>query len=148
MSSGAAPPIFADDFSSGDFVNWTSNTRLTIDNATGSPAAPSARAQVTNQSASAYKDLASPYMTACTSLNVNVIAGSNIDLFRLRTAANGAIIKVFVATNGTLQIRSDFAGDVVQLGRRRWAPGSTTWSSAARSARTRPGTSTATASRS
>ena len=110
VSSGAAPPIFTDDFSSGDFVNWTSNTRLTIDNATGSPAAPSARAQVTNQSASAYKDLASPVMTACTSLNVNVIAGSNIDLFRLRTAANGALIKVLVATNGTLQIRSDFAG--------------------------------------
>ena len=33
-------------------------------------------------------------MTACTSLNVNVISGSNIDLFRLRTATNGAIIKV------------------------------------------------------
>ncbi len=116
VSSGAAPPIFADDFSSGDFVNWTSNTRLTIDNATGSPAAPSARAQVTNQSASAYKDLASPVMTACTSLNVNVTAaGSGIDLFRLRTAANGPIIKVLVASNGTLQIRSDFAGDDDQL---------------------------------
>ncbi len=55
-------------------------------------------------------------MTACTSLNVNVTAaGSGIDLFRLRTAANGAMIKVLVASNGTLQIRSDFAGDDDQL---------------------------------
>ena len=58
-------------------------------------------------------------MTACMSLNVNVTSPeAAIDLFRLRTAANGAVIKVFVATNGTLQIRSDFAAHVVQLRRR------------------------------
>ncbi len=43
------------------------------------------------------------------SANVNLASGSSVDLFRLRTAANGAIIKAFVATNGTLQVRSDFA---------------------------------------
>ena len=59
----AAPPVASaatinsDDFNSGNFSNWTSNTRLTIDNAIGGPAAPSARAQVTNQSAFAYRDL-------------------------------------------------------------------------------------------
>ena len=42
------------------------------------------------------------------SMNVNLPAGRGVDLFRLRTAANGPIIKAFVATNGTLQIRSDF----------------------------------------
>jgi hypothetical protein len=43
------------------------------------------------------------------STNVNLAAGSGVDLFRLRTAANGGIIKVFVAANGTLQVRSDFS---------------------------------------
>ena len=42
------------------------------------------------------------------SMNVNLSAGSGVDLFRLRTAANGPIIKAFVAANGTLQMRSDF----------------------------------------
>jgi hypothetical protein len=110
VSGGPPPAIFADDFSSGDFSSWDSVTRLTIDGALGSPAAPSARANVTNQSAFAYRDLASPTMTACLSLNVNVASGTGVDLFRLRSAGNGAVIKVFVHANGTLQIRSDFAG--------------------------------------
>ena len=45
------------------------------------------------------------------STNVNLAAGSGVDLFRLRTAANGPIIKAFVAANGTLQMRSDFGVD-------------------------------------
>ena len=89
---------------------------LTIDNGTGGPTAPSARAQVTNQSASAYRDLPTTTMTACASLNVNVSAGNGIDLFRLRTAANGAIIKVVVTAAGTLQIRSDFGGTTINSG--------------------------------
>ena len=109
VSGGATPPIFSDDFTSGNFLNWTAFTRMTIDNATGSPTAPSARAQATAQSAFAYRDLTSPTSTACLSVNVNLVSGSNVDLFRLRSAGNGPIVKVFVATNGTLQIRSDFA---------------------------------------
>ena len=54
------PAIFADEFSSNDFSNWTSATRLTIDGGTGSPAAPSARAQVTAQSAFATKRSRAP----------------------------------------------------------------------------------------
>jgi hypothetical protein len=113
--SAAASAIFADDFSSGNFLNWTSNTRLTIDNAVGNPA-PSARAQTSSQSASAYRDLTSPVMTACTSLSVNVSAGNGIDLFRLRTAANGAIIKVVMLATGNLQIRSDFGSTTINSG--------------------------------
>ena len=108
------PPIFSDDFTSGNFTNWTLNTRLTIDAVNGSPAAPSARAQVTAQSAFAYKDLAQTYTQVCMSTNVNLAAsgGTAIDIMRFRTAANGAIVKVLVAANGILQIRSDFASTV------------------------------------
>jgi hypothetical protein len=109
VSGGATPPIFSDDFTAGNLSAWTSFTRVTIDNASGSPAAPSARAQATNQSAFAYRDLSSATSTACLSVNVNLVSGNNVDLFRLRTVANGPVIKVFVASNGTVQIRSDFA---------------------------------------
>jgi hypothetical protein len=46
-----ASAVFADDFSSGDFSKWTAVTRLTIDNGTGGVAPPSARGDVTNQTA-------------------------------------------------------------------------------------------------
>lgn len=48
-------------------------------------------------------------MTGCLSVNVNLHSGSGVDLFRLRTASNGPIIKVFVNTIDRLAIRSDFA---------------------------------------
>ena len=70
--SAAAAPIFADDFAGGNLSNWTSATRLTIDAGAGSPAAPSARAQVTAQSAFATKTLAQTYSQVCMSMNVNV----------------------------------------------------------------------------
>jgi hypothetical protein len=44
---------------------------------------------------------------ACVRVNINLASGSGIDLFRLRTAANGAVIKVLVAANGTLGMRND-----------------------------------------
>lgn len=105
-----AAPIFTDDFSSGNFSNWTSSTRLTIDNGSGSPASPSARAQVTSQSAFAYRNLGATFTQVCMSENVNVTTTAAVDLFRLRTGANGGIIKAFRAADGTLRLRSDFAG--------------------------------------
>ncbi|MEO8424460.1 MAG: hypothetical protein ABI595_11210, partial [Actinomycetota bacterium] len=116
VSGGATPPIFADDFSAGNLLAWTSFTRITIDNANGSPAAPSARASVTSQSAFAYRDLPSTTMTPCISLNVNLSAGNGVDLLRLRTPAGGPIIKVVATAAGTLQLRSDFGGTTFNSG--------------------------------
>jgi hypothetical protein len=107
-----APPIFSDDFTTGNFSSWTSATRLTIDTGQGAPSAPSARAQVSSLSAFAYRDLATTYASAC--LSANVIAtsfgGNAVDLFRLRTASNGPIARVFANANGVLSIRSDASG--------------------------------------
>ena len=118
VSGGGTPPIFESDFAS--FASWVSVTRMTIDTTAGMPDAPSARAQVTGQSAFAYRDLGTTTMTPCLSMNVNLAAGVGVDLFRLRTAANGPIAKVVVHTSGSLQIRSDFDGSTrnsnVQLG--------------------------------
>ncbi len=106
----SAAPIFREDFATGDFSSWTAVTRLTIDNGNGSPTSPSARAQVSGQSAFAYLTLGSTFSQVCMSANVDVAAGSGMALFRLRTATNGRIIRVFVTSSGTLGIRSEVSG--------------------------------------
>jgi hypothetical protein len=115
VSGGPAAPIFADDFSTGNLLVWTSFTRITIDNAIGSPAAPSARAAVTNQTAFAYRDLPSTTMTPCMSVNVNRASGG-FDIFRLRTATGGPIIKAVITAAGALQLRSDFGETTINSG--------------------------------
>jgi hypothetical protein len=108
----AGPSIFADDFSSGGFTNWNGVTRLTIAATSGGDAPPSARAQVTNQSAWAYRTLPGTFGSVCMSLAVNAAStgGSAPVLLRLRTGANGPVARVFVNTSGTLVVRSDVSG--------------------------------------
>ncbi|MGE0307817.1 MAG: PKD domain-containing protein, partial [Acidimicrobiia bacterium] len=103
----AGTAVWTEEFA--NLSSWTA-TRVTLSTTAGSPAQPSARIQTSNQSASAYRTI-SPAMTQlCASVNVNLASGNNFDLFRLRTSGNGALLKVFVASNGRLGIRSDFAG--------------------------------------
>ncbi len=118
ITVSSASTIFSDDFATGDFSNWTGVTRLTIDNGTGGVAPPSARGAVTNQSAFAYKTLASTYNSVCMSVNVNAtsIDPSDSTLFRLRTAGNGPIGKVFVNSSGVLYARSDVSNAQIWSG--------------------------------
>ena len=97
----------SDDFTSGNFSGWTSDTGLTIDTTDGSPAAPSARANVVSQAAFAVRTLPSALSQLCVSVNVNLATGTGVDLFRLRTAASGPVIKASVAANGNLSMRND-----------------------------------------
>jgi hypothetical protein len=114
---GDPPPptervVFADSFDDGTFGRWTSVTRLSIDPTRGSPSAPSARMATTNQNASASVDFA-PVTTSCTSTRLNVqtkAAGVTLDVFRLRTATNGALIKVYLNGDNRPAIRNDYAG--------------------------------------
>ena len=103
--------IFADDFSSGGFSKWTTATRMTIDAGSGGVAPPSAMAQTSAQTGFAFKNLATTYSSMCMSANVNVAArdAASTTLFRFRTAANGALAKVFINANGILYVRSDVA---------------------------------------
>ena len=105
----ASAAIFSDDFSSGDFANWTSVTRLAIDPGAGSPSAPSARGQVSAQSAFLTKTLPATYAQICVSMNVNAASfgGNSVVLLRLRTASNGPVARVFAGSNGTLFVKSD-----------------------------------------
>jgi chitodextrinase len=108
-----SPPtfIFADDFSSGTLANW-GVTRLTVDATQGSTSAPSARAQVTGQSAWAFHTLTGTLNSACMSMNVNAASfgGNTVDLLRLRTSTDGPIVRVFASASGVLSTRSDVSG--------------------------------------
>jgi arylsulfatase A-like enzyme len=110
--------IFADDFSTGTFANWTGVTRLTIDNASGAPTAPSVRGTPVAQSAFAFRSLSATYSSACLSVRVNAgsLGGSGVALFRLRTASDGPISRAFVNASGMLNLRSDVSGAQVNSG--------------------------------
>ena len=116
--SGGGGPIFADDFSSGTFGNWTSVTRLTVDGSQGAPTPPSARGNPAAQSAFAYRDLSAPLANACLSVRVNAASfgGASVDLFRLRTSVGGPLAKVFASTTGVLSVRSDFSAAQISSG--------------------------------
>jgi hypothetical protein len=109
--------IFDDDFSTGDLSRWTSATRITADATQGAAAPPSAQGNPTGQSAFATKDLGATLASGCLSVNVNRSTSTgSLDLFRLRTATGGPIVKVLVSSAGTLFIRSDFAAAQVSSG--------------------------------
>ena len=114
----SASAIFSDNFSSGNFANWTGVTGLTIDAGTGGVAPPSAKAQTTAQTAFAYKNLSGTFSTICMSANVNATSldANNPTLFMLRTAGNGPIVRVFANSNGILYVRSDASNTQIYSG--------------------------------
>lgn len=106
----ASSAIFESDFSAG-FTGWTTNTGLTLDSTQGSPTAPSARGTPNAARAFAARNLGAGYPSVCHSQQVWVTSlGASVDLFRLRTAADGGVIRVYIATNRVLWLRSDAAG--------------------------------------
>jgi hypothetical protein len=108
MPGGGA--IFADGFTSGNFVAWTSVTNLSIDNTTGGAGPPSARGAPASQPAFARKDLGITLSQVCLSEAVNLSApGASVSLMRLRTASGGPIARAFVNASGVLTVRSDVA---------------------------------------
>ena len=86
--------------------------RVTVDAAQGAHSPPSARAQANSSSAFAYRVLSATHPSACLSANVNATSfgGNAVDLFRLRTASDGPIARVFASASGVLSIRADFSG--------------------------------------
>jgi hypothetical protein len=117
VQSGTGP-IFSDDFANGNFSAWTSVTRLTIDTARGDPSPPSARGQVSAQSGFASKTLGGTFNNICMSVRVNPsdLDGNLVGLLRLRTAANGPIVRVYATSTGVLKIRSDVSGEQTSSG--------------------------------
>ena len=93
---------------------------FTIDGTTGAPTgtAPSAKADVNGTRASgtrAFTSATAPEVCAALSVNVSRQTASTV-LMRLRTAANGAVGRVFVNASRQLYIRSDVAGAQMNTG--------------------------------
>ena len=109
ISVSALTSVFTDDFSSAGFTNWTGVTGLTIDPGIGRVAPPSARAQAVAAPAFAYKLLPTTLNTVCVSMNVNAtsLGAGYVSPLRLRTAANGPIVRVFTTSAGILWVKSD-----------------------------------------
>jgi hypothetical protein len=112
VQSGTAA-IFSDDFSSGNFNAWTTVNGLTIDTTAGDPSSPSARGNVTGAKGFASKTLNGTLNDICVSVRINPsnLNGNSVDLFRLRTAANGPVVRVYATSAGALWLRSDFSGE-------------------------------------
>ncbi len=93
-------------------------TRLTIDATQGSGALPSARAQVSGQSAWAYRTLSETYTSACMSVNINATSfgGNAVALLRLRTSTDDPIVRVYASATGVLSTRSDVSGATFSSG--------------------------------
>jgi hypothetical protein len=108
--------VFVDDFSSG-FSQWTTVTGMTIDDATGSPFAPSARLQATGQGMTLVKTLPATLGSACVSVDINVAPlSNNVILMRLLTSSGGGIVRVIANADGTLSLRSDVTGSLRNSG--------------------------------
>jgi alpha-tubulin suppressor-like RCC1 family protein len=103
--------IFTDDFSSGTLSNWAGVTRVTIDSSQGAPAAPSARIQVSGQTAFARRAFAATAGPICVSERVNVQARGTgtFTLARFLTSSAAGIVRVYVNSAGALALRSDVA---------------------------------------
>jgi hypothetical protein len=105
-----APVIFADGFDGG-FGQWSGVTGLTLDQSTGAPAAPSARMQTSASKAFAYRLLGANYSSVCASMRVNLASTTDgAGLLRLRTAADGAIVRVVLTSSRVLGLRNDVSG--------------------------------------
>ena len=114
VSVAGSTSVFADDFSAG-FTNWSGSTAMSLDPSQGGIASPSARAQTTSAPAWAFRTLTTALTTGCISMNVNVgsIGSPYVALLRLRTAANGNIVRVFMNGTGLLWIKSDVSGQQI-----------------------------------
>jgi arylsulfatase A-like enzyme len=105
--SAEAPPLFADDFSSG-FTRWSAKTNLTLDSIVGHDAPPSARAQVANAKAFASTVLGGPEQSVCMQEAVRYASGTGTTtLMRLRSSTNKGIAKAIVAPTRVLKARSE-----------------------------------------
>ena len=112
VATGGGNGLFTDGFDAG-LGGWTTVNNLVLDNTLSPPtgSAPSVRAAMSNQPGYASRTLAAGEPTVCATVSVRVqtlpLAGTTVNLIRLRTAANGAISRAYVTSAGKLSVRSD-----------------------------------------
>jgi hypothetical protein len=68
---------------------------------------------VTGAKGFASKTLSGTFNDICVSARINPsnLDGNSVDLLRIRTAANGPLVRVYTNSSGVLWLRSDFSGE-------------------------------------
>lgn len=107
-STPPSAPIFSDGFESGNMSAWTSSGGLTVQSITAHAGTFAAQGNTTTGATYAKKTLPSTYTNAYARVYFNILSQtSQINLLRLRTAADGSIAYVYVDTAGKLALRND-----------------------------------------
>ena len=106
------PVAFSDDFESSALGAWTVSGNVTAQTTQVHAGSWAARAVSTGTAAYALHDLSDPLSDLYYRTWFKVVSrGSNaVYLARFRTAANGAVMGVYVTSSGTLAYRNDVAG--------------------------------------
>ena len=105
--------IFSDDFESGDLSRWTTVSGLTVTQQVVDSGTWAARATSSGSAgASAQVTLASGVHDGYYRLRFNRLSQgpNNVNILRLRNAANGAMVTAFVSSTGKLGYRNDLTG--------------------------------------
>ncbi len=102
------PPVFSDGFESGNLSAWTLSSGLVVQGTTVHRGAFAAEGNTTAGATYAKKTLPSTYADGYSRVSFNVkSASSQVNLLRLRTAADGSLGYVFVTATGQVGLRND-----------------------------------------
>lgn len=114
ITTDAAQELYVDQFTS--LAGWQRHN-LSLDTTQGSPAPPSAHAQVTNGRAYGNRNLATPLGSVCVSSRVNVSSNAtSVILLRSRTASDAGIARLALSDERILTVRNDITGTATSTG--------------------------------
>lgn len=106
----ASTLIFQDGFESGTLSAWTSSSGLVVQSAEVFAGTKAAQGNTTNGATYAKKTLPATYADGYGRVYFKLLSYSNqVNLLRLRTAADGSLAYVYVTTDGLLALRNDVA---------------------------------------
>ncbi len=108
-------PIFSDDFESGTLSSWNSSGGLTVQSTLAHQGTWAVRGATTTGRTYAKKYLPATYNEGYFRIWFYLGSGSpsQVNLMRYRTSTDGSIAYLYVATDGTLGLRSDAGGTTV-----------------------------------
>ncbi len=108
MPTSGAVPIFQDGFEAGTMAAWTSSAGFTVQSAVVHSGGKAAQGNTTVGNTYAKKTLPTTYSDAYTRIYFNLISySSQVNVLRLRTAADGSLAFMFISTAGKLSLRND-----------------------------------------
>jgi chitodextrinase len=112
-TGGTSPPLFTDDFETGNLSKWTANSGLVAQQQEVFAGSWAARGTSTGAATWAYKILGSTHSELYYRARLKVLSqgsSSTVNLLKLRTGTGASILGVFRNTAGKLGYRNDVSG--------------------------------------